>query len=354
MFGVDPRIPYSESDWESAIDNSDMPPEYPLCYSEWKQHYVAELGSEREVVELPTHHESTEFYTERATSPRYFEQPQPNIPELGVADDDSTQVSQFLAHGNYQPAELSITTDSVSECQNNNAAQNIQVDGWDRTPLNYDTTPEDLLNMYLPNNDLSMSEAPTVDARCQQAPQTSNATQHYDCTELVSAVEEGDWDGRYPSACDIFSMGSFTESDMNQGNSVFSASPSRSTSGTSFSSIDLIKTPPDNTPAPLLYFFDEPDRVCQDPIEDFESLEPTKKLVDNSQTWFHSFFNESDRVFQEPIEEEFHLSEAMSMPTSQSTSSTLASSWSSGSGPTTGQSFSSSHGYFSGMLYEEL
>jgi hypothetical protein len=94
--------------------------------------------------------------------------------------------------------------------------------------------------------------------------------------------------------------------------------------------------------------------MCQDPIEDFESLEPTKKLVDNSQAWLHSFFNESDRVFQEPIEEEFHLSEAMSMSTSQSTSSPLASSWSSGSGSTTGQSFSSSHGYFSGMLYEEL
>jgi hypothetical protein len=335
------------------MDNSEVPPEYTLFSSEWTRHYVAELGSDREVVELPAQHGSTELYTERATTPQYFEQQPPNIPELGVTDDDSTQVSQFLAHGTYQPAELSTTTDSAFESHNDNAAQKVQVDDWDHTPSNYDTTPEDLLNMYFSNNDLPMSEAPTVDAPCQQTPQTSNTTQPLDCTEPISAVAD-DGNGRYPSTCDLFPMGSFTESDMNQGSSVFSASPSGSISETSVSSIYSIKTPPDNTHAPLLSFFDEPDRMCQDSIEDFESLASTKNLMNNPQASFHFFFNEPDRVYQEHIEEEFHLSEVMSMSTSQSTSSTLASPWSSGSSSTTSQSFSSSYCYFSGMLHEEL
>jgi hypothetical protein len=75
--------------------------------------------------------------------------------------------------------------------------------------------------------------------------------------------------------------------------------------------------------------------------------------MNNPQASFHSF-NEPVRAYQEPIEEEFHLSEAMSMSTNQSTPSTLASPWSSGSNSTTDQSSSSSSGCFSDMLHQEF
>jgi hypothetical protein len=337
------------------VDNSGVLPAYKLFHPEWTQHPVAELSSSREVVELPAQERSAEL---SAATPEYFEQLQPNIPELGIADGDSTHVSQFLAHGTYQPAELSTNTDFVFEFHNDSAAQNIQVDGWDLTPSNYNATPNDLLNVCFPNNDLSMTNAPTVDATCQQTPRTSKAIQPYYCTELGPAVEEGDRNGRCASTCDVFPMGRFTDSDASQGNSVFSASPSRSTSGTSVSSIDLIKTPQDNAPASFIYFLDEPDKMCQDPVEGFEPLESTKSLMNNLQGQrqgpSHFFLNESDIVHQEHIEEEFHWSEKMSISTSQSTSFTLASPWSSRSNSTTSQSFSSSYGYSSGMLHEKL
>jgi hypothetical protein len=353
MFGVDSRIPYSEPDWESTIDNTDVLPEYTPFHSESTQHYVVELGSDREVVELPARHGFAELYADHATTTlECFQQPQPFLPELG-ADDDSTHVSQFLAHGTYQPAELSTATDSVFERQTDNAPQNAQVDGWDLTPSNYDTTPEDLLNMYCSDDDLSMADAPSMNTPCQRILQAFDVTQPYDCTELVSPVKEGDRNGRYSSTWNVSPMGSFTDSDADQGNSVFSASPYCSTSGTSVSVIDPIKTPQDSTPAHFVSFFDEPDRMCQDPFEDCEPLEPTKDLISGPQVSFYSF-DAPHMAYQEPVEEEFHLIEEMSMSTDQSTPSTLASPWSSRSNSTAEQSSSSMSGYFSDMLHAEL
>jgi len=355
IFGVDPRISYLEQDWESTMEHSDVPPRYTPYYSEWPQGYTVELCSDREAVELDAHHGFAELYAEHATTTsEYFEQPQHIISELGVADDDSTQVLQFLAHGTYQPAELSTVANSTIERQNDNITRNFQVDGWDLTPSNYDTTPEDLLKMYCSSSDLSMTDAPTVDAPCQQTRQTSsyNVTQSYHCSALVSSVD-GDSNGRYRNTYDISPMGSFTDSDMNHANSVFSAPTCCSTSGTSISILDSINTPPNSSPALLLSFLDEPDRMCQDPIEDFEPFESSKSLMDNLPVSFHSF-NEPTRMHEEPLEEEFHLSETMSMPTKQGTPSTLASSSSSQPNSITDQSSSPSSAYFSNILHEDL
>jgi hypothetical protein len=335
------------------MDNSDMLPEYTPFSSDETEYEAVELSSDREDIELPADHGFAELYSGHiAITTEYFGQQQSHIQELGVADDDSTQVLQFLAHGTYQPAELSTTTDAVFENLNENNTQNVQDSGWDLTPLNYDTTPEYLLHMYCSSEDLSMTDPTIMDAPGQQS-HTSNAIPPHDFTELVSPVEGVDWNGRYPSTCDISPMGSFTESDLNREHSVFSASPSRSITETSVSSLESITTPPDDTPTHFLSFVGEPDRMCQDPIDEFEPLQSPKDLANNSQMPFRSFFDEPERVCQEPNEEHFHLSEAMSMSTNQSTPSALISPRSSGSNSTTDQS-SSSSGYFSDMLHEDL
>ena len=353
IFGVDPRIPYLEQDCDSTIENFDVLPGYTATCSEWPQRYAVELWSEREAVELDAHPGFAELSAANpTTTSEYFVQPNHIVSELGITDDDSTQVSQFLAHGTYQPAELSTVTDSVIEPQNDIAAQSFQADGWDLTPSNYDTSPEDLLKMYCSTSDLSMTED-TVDAPCQKTLPSSSScvAKPSHCIELVSPVG-GDSNDRYSNTGDISPMGSCTDSDMDQANSVFSASTSCSTNGTSVSIMDPITTPPDSPPA-LISFLDEPDRMFQDPIEDFELLESTNNLVDNLPGSFYSF-TKPDETYPEPREEEFHLSEMMSMSTDHSTPSVVASSWSSEPNSTTNQKSPSSFSYFSNMLHEEL
>ncbi|KAF4619044.1 hypothetical protein G7Y89_g14802 [Cudoniella acicularis] len=345
IFGVDPRIPYPESDWGSAMDNSDVPPEYTSFCSEWAQDHPIELSSDRDVVELSAPHGYAELHAGYAITPEHFGQSEPDIPELGVADGDSTQASQLLSHGTYQPTELFTATNSVFEHQkDNNVAQNVQADGWELTPSECDTAPENFPNMYYSNNSFSMTNAPTMSAPCQQTPQPSNVIRPYDCTELVSPLKEGDWNGTYPSTCNVSPIGMFRGSDVNQGNSVFSASPSPSASGTSVSSIDSIKTP-DSTPAPFVNFFNQPDGSFPDLIKDFEALESTKNVMNSLQAY---------RVYQEPVKDEFYLHEAVPMSTNQSHPATFASQWSSGSSSNADQSFSSSSSYTSDTLHEEF
>lgn len=340
MFAVDPKSPFSV-DWERT-DSSDISPGYKSSSST-----AVELSSDREDVELPAHHGSAELYAGHVTSAtEYFDQSQTCIQELGVADDDSTQVRQFLAHGTYQPAELSssTTTDFSFEYRDVNDAQNGQILGWDPTPSNYDTTPDNLLHMYCSKKDLSMAGVPTMDTHDQESPHTPDTTHPCDLAELISPVERVEWNGECPSTCIVSPMGSFTESDVNQGESP--TSPSFSTTGTSVtvSCIDSIRTPPDDTTESFLSFIDIPDRISKGLIVHLETLDSTKDLLSH-----HSFFNEPGRVCREPISDEFHFSEAMSIP---DIPPTIASPWSSKSNSIIDQTSSSSD--YLRMFHENL
>lgn len=271
MFGVDPRIPDLESDWD--MDGSDGPPEYEKYYTQWSP---AELSSEREMLELPAdsaYYEFAELCGEDAATPEYYDQTQSHIHELGVAEDDSTQVSQFLAHGTYQPAELSTPADAVSERKDSSLTQDLQ-DGWESTPMDYDITPEDLIDLYCFPEDATNLDTFTVDASSQQATQAFNATQSYDDDDVVSPVEGASWKDRQSDTYIVSPMGSFTDSDISQGDSVFSKSSCRSTTLSSLDSIEnSIETPPETTSAPFISFLNEPERMCQDPIEELDIMD---------------------------------------------------------------------------------
>jgi hypothetical protein len=228
-----------------------------------------------------------------------------------------------------------------------------QPDEWEPTPLNYDSTPEDLLDMCFSRHELSMTDASSMDAPHQQMPETSSYPYPGSHNELASLVAEGVRSGKHPASCDVSPMGSFTELDGSQDNAVFSALPSRSTTESSVSSVDQIKTPLDNDLAPSLSLVEELDMICQDPIEGFEGLEANESIAKSPQT-FVSFLHEPGRFCQEPAKEDHHSGEAMSIWANQIMPSPVASLWMSGSDFTADHSFSSSTGYFHDMLYKDL
>ena len=348
MFGVDPRRQFTESDWEMAMDNNDAPPQYTHFSPEWTEYAVVELSSGREDIELPADHGVAELCSGNTTlATESSGQEQFSVHELAVSDCDATQVPQHHAYGNYQPAELPAGNNFVPEDKYPDCTQNAKEHGWEITPPDYEMTPEDGLNWCLSTADSNIMDS------SQQQLHASNVDSTYDFDGLVSPVEGGvGWNERYTSTCDVSPFRSFTESDIDVGTSVFSLSPSRSTAETSVSSLDSIMTPPDHTAPHAVSIFGEPDRVYEDPIEDFGSP-PWSIPAKPSQNLFHSIFDEPDGVSQEPDEEDAHWSAANSTFLGQNTPPTHASPQSSCSTSVTDRC-SSASGYFSTMWHEAL
>ena len=349
MFGVDPRLQFTESDSEMAMDNNDAPPQYTHFSPEWTEHAAVELSSGREDIELPADHGVAELFSGNTTlAIEPSGQEQFSIHELAVADGDATQVPQYHAYGNHQPAELPAGNNYVPEDKYPDSTQTARKHGWEITPPDYEMTPEALLNGCPFTADSNIMDS------SQQKLHASNVDSPYDFDGLVSPVEGGvGWNERYTSTCDVSPFGSFTETDIDVGTSVFSLSPSRSTTETSVSSLDSIMTPPDHTVPHAVSLFGEPDMVCEDPIEDFGSPWSINNPAKPSQTLFYSFSDEPDRVSQEPHKEDVHWSAANSTFLGQNTTPTHASPQSSCSTLVTDQC-SSASGSFSIMWHEAL